>query len=401
VVIYSGDNMGLGHLRRCTRIGSRLVRELPGTEVLVLSGLPLGCPFEIPAGVDVIKLPSARKIKTGVYGPRTLSMSHRRLIRLRTDLIRSVLDSVRPDLLLVDHLPTGVSGELLPLLPGLDSSTRVVLGLRDIVDDPEVTRRLWGEQGVFEALDAHFDEVLIYGCREVFDAARHYHLDREVRTRIRYCGYVCSDEVGEGVPSDVRTTSQGTPRRVVITAGGGEDGYPMMRSCLEALRLAAKHTELDPVFVTGPFMPRESRELLEAAVPGSVLWRVDALPDLLETADVILTMAGYNTLVEAIRLGKRPVVIPRPGPSAEQRMRARVFAERNLVHRIGPGPVSASSLAGLILDCCHRSAPRGILPGMDGLADAVASLGMLLDARRSGPRAATAGAAKTASRTTR
>jgi predicted glycosyltransferase len=399
--MYTGDNMGLGHLRRCTRIASRLVRELPGTEVLLLSGLPLGCPFEMPSGVDVVKLPSARKITTGVYEPRTLSMSQRRLIRLRTDLIRSVLDAVRPDLLLVDHLPVGVSGELLPLLPTLDSSTRVVLGLRDIVDAPEVTRRVWREQGVFEALDAHFDEVMIYGCRDLFDAARHYHLDREVRTRVHYCGYVCSDEVGEGVPSNGRKRSRRTPRRVVVTAGGGEDGYPMMRSCLEALRLAAKDIELDPVFVTGPFMPRESRELLETSAPGSVLWRVDALPDLLETADVVLTMAGYNTLVETIRLGKRPVVIPRSGPSAEQRMRTRVFADRNLVHEVDPTPLTPSSMAELILECCNNSAPHGVLPAMDGLADAVANLGMLLDAGPTRRRVTATGGVKAAGRTTR
>jgi predicted glycosyltransferase len=399
--MYTGDNMGLGHLRRCTRIASRLVRELPGTEVLLLSGLPLGCPFEMPQGVDVVKLPSARKITTGVYEPRTLSMSQRRLIRLRTDLIRSVLDAVRPDLLLVDHLPVGVSGELLPLLPTLDSSTRVVLGLRDIVDAPEVTRRVWREQGVFEALDAHFDEVMIYGCRDLFDAARHYHLDREVRTRVHYCGYVCSDEVGEGVPSNGRKRSRRTPRRVVVTAGGGEDGYPMMRSCLEALRLASKDIELDPVFVTGPFMPRESRELLEESAPGSVLWRVDALPDLLETADVVLTMAGYNTLVETIRLGKRPVVIPRSGPSAEQRMRTRVFADRNLVHEVDPTPLTPSSMAELILECCNNSAPHGVLPPMDGLADAVANIGMLLDAGSTRRRVTATGGVKAAGRTTR
>ena len=401
VVMYTGDNMGLGHLRRCTRIASRLVRELPGTEVLLLSGLPLGCPFEMPQGVDVVKLPSARKITTGVYEPRTLSMSQRRLIRLRTDLIRSVLDAVRPDLLLVDHLPVGVSGELLPLLPTLDSSTRVVLGLRDIVDAPEVTRRVWREQGVFEALDAHFDEVMIYGCRDLFDAARHYNLDREVRTRVHYCGYVCSDEVGEGVPSNGRKRSRRAPRRVVVTAGGGEDGYPMMRSCLEALRLAAKDIELDPVFVTGPFMPRESRELLETSAPGSVLWRVDALPDLLETADVVLTMAGYNTLVETIRLGKRPVVIPRSGPSAEQRMRTRVFADRNLVHEVDPTPLTPSSMAELILECCNNSTPHGVLPAMDGLADAVANLGMLLDAGPTRRRVTATGGVKAAGRTTR
>lgn len=395
VLMYAGDNFGLGHLRRCTRIASRLVREMPGTDAVLLTGLPLGCPFEIARGVDVIKLPSARKAAGGIYEPRTLGMDARRLIRVRTEIIRTVVRMLRPDLLLVDHLPVGVSGELLPVFEELEASTPVVLGLRDIIDDPETTRRRWHAQRVVAALNTHYDQVLIYGCPAVFDAVRSYGLDSDLRVPVRYCGYVGSDEAGEGTSGPGIARSPGQPRRVVITAGGGADGYPMMHACLAALRVANERVPVDPVFITGPYMPRENRELLEAEVRafrGQVLWRVEAVSDLLETADLIICMGGYNTLLEAIRLGKRPLVIPRRGPSAEQRMRTRIFAERCLVREVEPESLTPEALARAILDSLSDETPRRTrLPDTDGLSSVVARLGILLErasARRRSPRPA-------------
>ena len=79
ILIYSGDCMGLGHLRRNVNIASRLVQELPRSNVLLLTGLPFGCLFEVPDRVDYIKLPSVTKIDTGVYEPRSLSVNGTRL----------------------------------------------------------------------------------------------------------------------------------------------------------------------------------------------------------------------------------------------------------------------------------------------------------------------------------
>jgi hypothetical protein len=58
-------------------------------------------------------------------------------------------------------------------------------------------------------------------------------------------------------------------------------------------------------------------------------------------------------------------------------------------------------MAELILECCNNSAPHGVLPPMDGLADAVANIGMLLDAGPTRRRVTATGGVKAAGRTTR
>lgn len=388
VLVYTGDCLGLGHLRRNTMIAARLVQDLPGTNVLLLTGLSCPSPFEVPAGVDLIKLPSVRKTAPGCYEPRTLSVDPRRMTWLRTSIIDDISRTFNPDLLVVDHLPTGINGDLLPTLVSLHARSnrpRVVLGLRDFVDDTERTRSLWRAEGVLEAIHDFYDEVLIYGCREVFDTEKEYGLDAATATSVHYCGYLCSDgSATKGGPSPLgHGTDRG--RRIVVTAGGGADGFPMMRLSIEALGHVASRIGVDVTVVTGPFMPQQHRAELAALFehcPGRMLWCIDRLPELLEGADLVITMAGYNTLMEVIGLGKRPLVIPRAGPSAEQRMRAEVFSRRGLVRMAEDHELSPSALADVVLECLDAPPPAGTLPGMDGVAVAAGRLKALLTEAR-------------------
>src|SRR2546429_1694842 len=67
----------------------------------------------------------------------------------------------------------------------------IVLGLRDILDAPEVTRTLWERDGTYEAIRRYYDEIFIYGRKEIFDTGAHYGLDGEFAAKLRYVGYVC------------------------------------------------------------------------------------------------------------------------------------------------------------------------------------------------------------------
>jgi len=179
---YSHDGFGLGHLRRNTTIASRLVRQVPKSSVLMLIGCPAGAVFKLPTGVDFIKLPSVIKRDTGVWHPLRLRIGLEKTKALRVATIQQVAHVFHPQLLLVDHVPVGVWGELLPLLEMLKRSEdppTVVLGLRDILDRPEATRALWEREGAYKAIRGYYDEIFVYGCRDVFDTSCEYGLERE------------------------------------------------------------------------------------------------------------------------------------------------------------------------------------------------------------------------------
>jgi predicted glycosyltransferase len=56
-------------------------------------------------------------------------------------------------------------------------------------------------------------------------------------------------------------------------------------------------------------------------------------------------MGGYNTLVEAMALGRRPIVVPRATHKREQLIRAEAFAAHGLVRCLPPAELNADELA--------------------------------------------------------
>jgi predicted glycosyltransferase len=388
IVMYAGDLLGLGHLRRTTHIASRLVHEQPGCSVLLLTGVPSGCFFELPEGVDFVKLPSVRKVGPGEYAPRSLAVSMQQVKRLRTALIQEAVDSMKPDLLLVDHTPVGLWGELLPALEQIRRQTKpasVVLGLRDVLDAPEVTRNLWHANGSFQAIARHYDSVLIYGAEEIFDTARRYGLDQEVCKPVQYCGYICSGEPRAGGRKFRRDWDLGDGPVVALTAGGGADGYPMMAKCLAAIRELGHRADFQVVCVTGPFMSRGQREALRehaAGLPVRIHWCVEEGPGFLDAADLVVCMAGYNTLMEAIRARKRILALPRSGPSAEQQIRSSLYGRLGLLHDAGPQALTTARLGELIRETLASPAPESMLPRLDGVSTVVRHLQGCLEQQR-------------------
>lgn len=384
VLMYSHNGFGLGHLKRTTNIAARFVKEVPTSSVLMLVGSPAGVSFPLPPGVDFVKVPSIIKLDSGVWRPRSLHIGREMAKALRASMIQKAAEIFMPNLFLVDYIPTGVWGELLPTLQMLkerEHPAKVVLGLRDILDAPDVTRELWRQEDAYEALKTYYDCVFIYGCEEIFDTASQYGLSGALARKVKYCGYLCSEEAckpNEQMRDELQIKKD---KFIVVTGGGGYDAYPMMRTCMEAFQRLGAAVPYEAIVIAGPLMEDEQREWLRKqaeGLPVRVLRYAEDHLGFLNAADLVISMAGYNTLLEAVRLRKRVLVVPREGPSVEQRIRAEMFSRLGLVHAIPPEELSPSVLAQAIgrnLD----TRPVPLLPlNMDGLSNVVRDMMRLL-----------------------
>jgi predicted glycosyltransferase len=360
LLIYSQDGFGLGHQRRTTLLANEFLRICPGASALTVSDSPLGKFFSSAAGHDYCKLPSIRKVGPGDWRPVSLSSSFADVLDMRRAVLQTTVRAFRPDVLLVDHMPHGAMGELVPTLDLLrDEETVVVLGLRDILDAPPVVRERWRLEGAFEALERYYDRVLVYGSSDVFDVATEYDWPEAVRPKIQYCGYVCAPPPHEGSES-VRSPyleKSGRGRLVVVMAGGGADAYPLFDALLSAVPLIHEAGPCHIVMVTGPFLPAERhRELVARAqdLPVDVLISVSDPVSYAASADLVVAMAGYNTTAEILSVGTPALLVPRSGPSAEQQMRARLFAERGWVDWLRPQDLSAETLGMAVTQALYK-----------------------------------------------
>jgi predicted glycosyltransferase len=374
VAIYSQDGLGLGHQRRTSAIAAECLRRRPDAAVLLIADSPLGAFFGTTPGQDYLKLPSIRKLGPGNWEAVSLGLDFPAVAALRADLLRDAILGFRPDVLLVDHMPHGAMGELVPMLDAVRAAglpTRVVLGLRDVVDDPATVRRVWREEGAYDALSAYYDRVLVYGERSLFDLATEYRLPQAVAARTRYCGYVCN----AGRPryaGRIRGRYRRDGRKLIVAmAGGGADAYPVLRTLLDALPAVQDEEPVALLAVTGPFMPADERRDLQAraAVGGAtVRMSVSDTMSYLEAADLVVAMAGYNTSVEILRSGTPAVLVPRLGPSAEQRIRTARFAARGWIEGVDPRTLSAGTLAEAVIRTLRTTRPRLSDPDLGGLA---------------------------------
>jgi predicted glycosyltransferase len=242
--------------------------------------------------------------------------------------------------------------------------------LRDVLDAPHVTRRVWQDEGAYEALRQYYDAVLIYGNRELFDTAATYAIPAPPGG-IHYCGYVVH---GAPAPGERRQAPGSGPalaperRLVFVAAGGGGDGQRLMQTYLRALRHLGSRVDFATLMAIGVNAPPAVRQALHQeaeGLPVQIVSHVDDSMSVMAAADLVVCMAGYNTLAEVLRLGHKALVVPRAGPSAEQQMRCHLFAQRNLIDVLYPGQLSPQTLAErLLLDL-----ERNDYPSRDGVID--------------------------------
>ena len=196
ILAYCHDGVGLGHFHRTLAISERVRKTIPSSTFLLATGTPYVPIFELPQGVDYIKLPAIAKTGSQSYRGKYLNTPIEQILRCREAILLSTAQTYDPQVLLVDKAPAGVCGELLPTLRWLRKhrpQTRIIFGMRDIEDDPERTIAQWSAGGAVAALDECYDEIWVYGMRNVFDSIEAYRLPASVRDKMHFVGYVVQD----------------------------------------------------------------------------------------------------------------------------------------------------------------------------------------------------------------
>ena len=341
---YSHDGLGLGHTRRNLALADAVTGLHPEAAVLMATGVQKISFLGIPRNVDVLKLPGIRKVRNELYEGRRLPISLAEHVALRSTILRAAVESFRPNVLLADKHPFGVGNELLPALEALRTmGGRAVLGLRDIIDDPRTVASEWKRQDLAARVPRHYDRILIYGCRNVFDPVAAYDFPSSMADKTVFCGYVVNRTRRRWRSADAIPSFPEDRPTVLGTAGGGRDGVGLLDCFLKSSAGAGWNA----IVVTGPETHDGDRRMLEArALDAGVVFR-SFLPGLSQwfgKVDALVSMGGYNTLVEAILSGTPSVCVPRAVPRTEQLLRAQAFARLGLLRLLPPERLEPGAL---------------------------------------------------------
>jgi predicted glycosyltransferase len=374
ILIYSHDTFGLGHLRRCRAIAHALVERYKQLSVLILSGSPIIGSFDFRARVDFVRVPGVIKLRSGDYTPLNLHLDIAETLALRASIIQHTAEMFDPDVFIVDKEPVGLRGEVLETLQSLKRrGTRLVLGLRDVMDEPRLLEPEWQRKKALPALRDLYDEIWVYGLPQICDPLEGIAMPLRVRHKMVYTGYLHREVPKDGAPPRLPEITQRP--YLLVTTGGGGDGEGLVEWVLRAY----EHDSLLPypaLLVLGPFMQAERQaEFMDRAAR---LKRVDAitfhgqLEALVARAAGVVAMGGYNTFCEVLSLDKRALIVPRTAPRLEQHIRAARAAELGLVGMLSDdGSYDPAVMAAALRALPRQSRPSEVVvPGLlEGLTN--------------------------------
>ncbi|KAJ7080080.1 membrane-anchored protein [Mycena crocata] len=329
VLMYSHDNFGLGHLRRCRAIAHALVDRFPAIRVLIISGSAIGNAFDFQERVEYLQIPSVVrllnddhatiiKLMSGLYTPAENTELYE-VLQCRIDILLNAAKLFRPSMFYADYSPLGLRGELVPALEYLKSQdTMLVLGFRDVLDSPQKLKSEWGHLNDLGRAAELYDAVWVFGPEDFYDPLIDLEAPKALHDRLVYTGFL-HREIPALFPS---STAFYPDNALLITAGGGGDGARLFHQVIDAYACDPSLTN-PAILVLGPLMhPSKREEIHRKAASHSSLHLIDFEPHL---EPIMKSAAGVCALV-----------VPRTLAREEQLIRIRRAAELGLVDMLLP-----------------------------------------------------------------
>ncbi len=319
IMIYVQHLLGIGHLMRARRLAEALAAH--GFDVhLVSGGMPIG--GRLPRGVRSVQLPPIRvsdasftPLRDADFEPIDDAYRDR-----RRALLLAAYEAARPSAVLFETFPFGrrsLRFELFPLLERIDATRPRPLVIASIREILQVQQKPAREREMLEWATRFVDAIFVHGDPRFARFEDTFSFADELTPPVHYTGFVLGDGA-DNAANDGQLRDE-----VVVSAGGGGVGIALLATALAAQQ-HSRFGHLTWRVLAGPNIPEAGLARLRAhAGPNAVVERsrVD-FAELLRRAFVSISQAGYNTTMDVMTSGTRPVVVPFTG-NGETEQRAR------------------------------------------------------------------------------
>lgn len=335
----------MGHLVRSLALADSLSRRF---RVMLLNGGRLPAGITVPSNIQVVNLPPLGIDEANQLVSHDKRISVERALDRRKKMIRVTFDNLRPVAVLVELFPFGrkkFANEILPLLQAArakETRALVVCSLRDILVSRSRNQQEHDDRAAAWA-NEFFDLVLVHSDPTFARFEESFHSSVPLQVPIKYTGFV--------VPTSGPASTTGINRkRILVSAGGGIAGEPLLRTAIEAHDYLREDPEIEMKVIAGPFLSEESwRELRLLARNRKQLRLVRQVTDLcseLTGAAVSISQAGYNTCLDVLRAKVPAILVPfAKEDEDEQRRRALRLQELGAVNVIEQKDLTAAQLA--------------------------------------------------------
>ncbi|MBM1170981.1 glycosyltransferase [Microvirga arabica] len=365
VLIAVTHLLGAGHLTRAAALARAFAGA--GHETTLVSG---GTPARLAdlGGARLVQLPPVRTIGTDFKTllDENLHAVDEEYLERRQAILLDTLRSTRPDILITELFPFGrrvLAGEFTALIEAaraLNPRPLVLCSIRDILVAPAKAERI---AEAHDRILRDYDAILVHGDPNLVPLEASWPVDEGIRPLLRYTGYV--DENENAVPEAHR-------HGIVVSGGSSAASLPLYRASLEAARLV---NDRPWRILVGRGVSEEDFQALRGSAPDHAVveWARPDFRALLAGAEISVSQAGYNTVVDLLRCGVRSVLVPfEAGHETEQRLRAERLKRIGLADLVSEDELSRTRLAEAICQKLAQPASPPPAVAVDGARQSVA-----------------------------
>ncbi len=376
IFIWVQHLLGIGHLMRAAHLARYLAAK--GWQVEIASGGATVPELDV-GGARFHQLPPLKAADAAFSGlvdaagkpPSKAFKAKRRELLLRH------YAAADPEILIIEHYPFGrrqLRFELDMLMAVASQSPArpiIFTSVRDIL----VERKPEREEETVEAI-GRFDAVLVHGDPALVPLEASFGATARVKGKLIYTGYV-----GGSAPIPELPIGEGDGE-ILVSAGGGAVGGKIGEVALSAAA-SLPYVRRWRILVGANAGPRLLRKLRGRA-PSWVIVE-PARRDfraLLTRCAVSVSQAGYNTIVDVLAAGARPVLVPfATERETEQTLRAGRLTQRGLARLLPESALTPDRLAAFVAEAMAMPRPLGKVK-IDGEAETERVLARALARRR-------------------
>lgn len=360
IMFYCQYLSGMGHLVRSTEIVRNLVKHF---QVYFINGGPEIAGFEMPPQVELIRLP-ALWLEEGKFTVGD-NQSVEEVKETRKNLLISQFNKIKPDCLITEFFPFGrhkLFFELIPFVEHIKATsptTKIICSLRDVIgkeSEPEE------EEIICDLMNRYFDLLLFHADSNFQQFSESFTRHKDIKSEIIYTGFVTQSPTNHtNDASQLWGDVNSETAKILVSVGGGRIGYELLERVIAASPILAKEIPHFIKIFTGPFMPEEKVQQLRQLAGDRRNIQIETytfqLLEYMKTADIALSLSGYNTIMNILSTGVRAIVVPigHEKQDQEQLMRTQKLEKLGIVDCILPQNLTVSHLAQKIISSLNKN----------------------------------------------
>lgn len=368
VLIWVQHLLGTGHFKRAATLAEAMAAD--GVDVTLVSGGP-PVDWIKPEGVRLEQLPGIRARDRQFSAMVALDGQpiDQVFIAKRRAKLMAVLARTRPRVVITEMFPFGRRAFQFELIRLLDAASsfvprpKILCSVRDIlVMKSDQKRYDW----MRDLVQSYYDHVLVHTDPKLVPFDLTFPHAKEIEAKIVNTGYVAEK------PSTTEARGSMAPE-VLVSTGGGRVGAKLIEAAIKA-RAQSRLKDVPWRVIAGGYADKAELEALRAKLPLGIILTGPSpdFPSRLANSLLSISQAGYNTVVEGLRLGKRMVLVPfETASETEQSLRAERLSNMGLAQTISEADLSPESLAKAVDAVLDRPPPQVIDINLDGLANTV------------------------------